>query len=114
MPFRRAFDDQAAELADRLSITVIMAKGLVKDAYERETGKALNDWGAELDERHFRAKVEAERQEADALRRRRPTRRWTDHLRRSARPRHGNSGEMAEIEPPPMRRGRHRTERFQR
>lgn len=63
MPFYRAYDHQAAALADGLGITNNSAKRLMTDTFRTEADGELYDWGKDLEEKYYRPQIEAEKQE---------------------------------------------------
>lgn len=71
--FHRAYDSQAAHLANELSITNSGAKRLMTATFRQEAGSELYDWGKGLEEKYYRPQIEAEKQQREKpVRTRRP------------------------------------------
>lgn len=65
MTFHRAYDVQAAKLADELGITNTGAKKLMTETFRQEAGSELYDWGKGLEEKYYRPQIEAEKQQRE-------------------------------------------------
>lgn len=74
MPFYRAYDHQAAALADVLGVTNAGAKRLMTETFRAEADGELYDWGKELEEKYYRPQIEAEKQERKSHSQSRPSR----------------------------------------
>ena len=73
MTFHRAYDFQAAHLAEELGITNSGAKRLMTETFRQEAGSELYDWGKGLEEKYYRPQIEAEKQQREKpVRTRRP------------------------------------------
>lgn len=59
MPFYRAYDKQAVNLASQLGITESGAKSLMREAFKEQEGRELYDWGKELEKEHHFPRREA-------------------------------------------------------
>jgi len=68
MPFYRAYDDRAVQLARELKITESGAKTLMKDSFREQEGKELYDWGKAIEKEFHTSKMEAEKAEREATR----------------------------------------------
>ncbi len=66
MPFYRAYDYQASNLAGELGITNAGAKRLMTETFRAEADGELYDWGKDLEEKYYRPQIEAEKQERQA------------------------------------------------
>ncbi|MEL6502835.1 MAG: hypothetical protein AAFQ10_00135 [Pseudomonadota bacterium] len=65
MPFHRAYEYQAGVLAEDLGITNAGAKRIMTEVFREEAGSELYDWGKDLEEKHYRPQIEAEKQERE-------------------------------------------------
>ncbi len=63
MPFYQAFDYVGGALAEKLNITEVGAKNLMKDAYSRIEGRELYETGKALEATYHTPKRDAERQQ---------------------------------------------------
>ncbi len=61
--FNRAFAHQAQELAGELKITDAGAKRLMKEEFAAAEKRELYDWGKDLEEKHYRPQIEADKRE---------------------------------------------------
>lgn len=61
--FHRALNFEAVQLARDLTITHVGAKKLMEQCFEDTEGRSLRDWGKELDEKHYRPQIEAEKKQ---------------------------------------------------
>jgi len=68
LPFHRAYAHQAQELADNLDITDAGAKSLMKDEFKASEGKEFYNWGKEVEDKHYRPQIEAEKQQRESTR----------------------------------------------
>ncbi len=66
MPFHRAYDHQAGELASELGITDAGAKILMQEAFRAAEGRELYEWGKELEAQYVRPQQEAEKKQRQA------------------------------------------------
>ncbi|MEL6919837.1 MAG: hypothetical protein AAFO77_02275 [Pseudomonadota bacterium] len=64
--FNRAYAENAQDLATEFGITNAGAKRLMHEVHEDETGGQLYDWGKDLEEKHYRPQIEAEKAERQA------------------------------------------------
>lgn len=68
MPFFRAYDEQAAQLAKSLEITEAGAKTLMKDAFQEQHGENLYQWAKAIEKEHHLPRREAAATEREAMR----------------------------------------------
>ena len=75
--FGRAYAKKASELADQLTITDTGAKALMKEAFQKQEGKDLIEWGKEQEKQYYRPQIEAEKQSREAARNQSPSRQYS-------------------------------------
>ncbi len=63
MPFYQAFDHAGCTLAEKLNITEVGAKNLMKDSYSKIEGRELYEVGKALEAQYHTPKRDIERQE---------------------------------------------------
>ena len=63
--FNRAFAHQAQELAGELKITDAGAKRLMKEEFAAAEKRELYDWGKDLEDKHYRPQIEADKKKAE-------------------------------------------------
>lgn len=68
MPFFRAYDEQAVQLAKSLEITEAGAKTLMKDAFQEQNGEDLYQWGKSIEKEHHLPRREAASAERETVR----------------------------------------------
>jgi hypothetical protein len=68
MSFYRAYSHQASQLAKDFGITEMGARRMMRNAYQASEGKELLDWGKELDDKHYKPQIEAEKQQRSTQR----------------------------------------------
>ncbi len=66
MPFYRAYDDRAVQLAGELKVTESSAKTLMQEAFRMQEGRELYEWGKEVEKKFHTPKVEAEKQQRES------------------------------------------------
>lgn len=66
--FYRAYSHQAQALSHELGITETGAKTLMKEAFQKQEGRDLYEWGKEQEEQHYRPQIEAEKQQRESAR----------------------------------------------
>ncbi len=80
MPFYRAYDHAAVQMAEQHNITEIGAKTLMKDAFARTEGRELYDASKELEKQFHEPKRDAARAERQATRSQKPARAPERHM----------------------------------
>ncbi|MDD9911201.1 MAG: hypothetical protein OXR62_16155 [Ahrensia sp.] len=74
MPFYRAYDHHAGEMAQEFNITNVGARRVMNEVFREERDSELRDWGKELEEKYYRPQIEAEKQERQSQSRSKPGR----------------------------------------
>lgn len=64
--FHRALNFESVQLAGELDVTHVAAKKLIQQSFEETENRPLREWGDELDEKHYRPQIEAEKKERAA------------------------------------------------
>ncbi len=72
--FYRAYSHQAQALSQDLEITEAGAKTLMKEAFQKQEGRDLYEWGKEVEEKFYRPQIEAEKQRRETARTSQPSR----------------------------------------
>jgi len=68
MPFYKAFDHEAGQMAKTFGITQVGAKNMMKDAYQEIEGRELYETGKALEEKYHLPRREAEQEERQMAR----------------------------------------------